>query len=46
MVVGLPPLWTWNIGMNSDPSTREDGHKATPHDIPDRATMCEVDAMI
>ena len=46
MILRLPLPWTRNIGMNSDPSTRADCHKATPYNAPNGATMCEVGAMI
>ena len=42
----VPLLRGWNIGMNSDPSARKDGNKTTPHNVPDRPTMCGVRAMI
>ena len=46
MIVDLAFLWARNIGVNSDPSAREYCDKATPDDAPNRATMCEVSAVI
>ena len=46
MIIGLSFLWAWNVGVNGDPSTREDGDKAAPYNTPYGPTMRQVDAMI
>ena len=42
----IPLLRARNIGVNSDPSTRKDGHKTTPNDAPDRSAVREIGAVV
>ena len=44
--VRLSSLRTWNIGVNSDPSAREYGYKATPNNVINSPTMREVGTTI
>ena len=45
-ILPLPLLRTRHIRMNSHPSTRENGGKTAPNDIPDCSGMCDVGTRI